>query len=75
MSGAQIAHYLKQVGGGSEMAGIGVVYRAGWLVGVGQTLVVGTAVYGAYRLGKWGYGKLMDYIQGNGYIVASGEVV
>lgn len=38
MSGAQMAHFLKQVGGGSELAGIGVVYRAGWLVGVGQTL-------------------------------------
>ena len=75
MSGAQMAHFLKQVGGGSELAGIGVVYRAGWLVGVGQTLVVGTAVYAVYRLGKWGYSKLMDYVQDNGYIIASGDVV
>ena len=41
MSGAQIAHFLKQVGKGSELAGIGVVYRAGWLVGVGQSLIAG----------------------------------
>ena len=39
MSGAQMAHFLKQVGKGSELAGIGAVYRAGWLVGAGQTLL------------------------------------
>lgn len=29
MSGAQMAHFLKQVGKGSELAGIGAVFRAG----------------------------------------------
>ena len=35
MSGAQMAHLLKQVGNGSELAGIGAVFHAGWIVGVG----------------------------------------
>ena len=41
MSGAQIAHFLKLVGKGSELAGIKTVFQAGWIVGVGQTLLVG----------------------------------
>ena len=40
MSGAQMAHFLKQVVKGSELAGIGAVFRVGWIVGVGQTLLV-----------------------------------
>ena len=75
MSGAQMAHFLKQVGKGSELAGIGVVYRTGWLVGAGQTLLAGIAVWGTYRLGRWGYTKLMGYLQENGYIAVPGEVV
>lgn len=75
MSGAQMAHFLKQVGKGSELAGIGPVYRAGWLVGAGQTLLAGIAVYGAYRLGRWGYTKLMEHLEENGYIAVPGEVV
>ncbi len=75
MSGAQIAHFLKQVGKGSELAGIGVVYHVGWHVGVGQTLIAGIAVYGTYRLGKWGYGRIMNYLLENGYISVAGEVV
>lgn len=75
MSGAQMAHFLKQVGKGSELVGIGAVYRAGWLVGAGQTLLAGIAVWGTYRLGRWGCRKLMDYLQENGYIAVPGEVV
>lgn len=75
MSGAQMAHFLKQVGKGSKLAGIGAVFRAGWIVGVGQTLLVGAAVYGAYRLGRWGYEKIQEYYQEGGFIVASGDVV
>ena len=75
MSGAQMAHFLKQVGKGSELAGIGAVYRAGWLVGAGQTLLAGIAVWGTYRLGRWGYTKLMGYLQENGYIAVPSEVV
>ncbi len=75
MSGAQIAHFLKQVGKGSELAGIGVVYRTGWRVGAGQTLTAMIAAYGMYRLGKWGYEKLIDYLQERGHIEAAGEVV
>ncbi len=75
MSGAQMAHFLKQVGKGSELAGIGAVYRAGWLVGAGQTLLAGIAVWGTYRLGRWGYTKLMGYLQENGYIAIPDGVV
>ena len=75
MSGAQIAHFLKQVGKGNELAGIGAVYRTGWLVGAGQALTTSIAAYVMFRLGKWGYGKLMDYLQEWGYIEAAGEVV
>ena len=75
MSGAQIAHFLKLVGKGSELAGIKTVFQAGWIVGVGQTLLVGATAYGAYRLGKWGYEKIREYIRKNEYITACGEVV
>ena len=75
MSGAQIAHHLKVIGNGREAAGLIAVYHAGWLVGVGQTLVVISAGYGAYRLGKWGYKKLTEYIQENETIPAAGEMI
>lgn len=75
MSGAQIAHFLKQVGKGSELAGVETVFRTGWIVGVGQTLLAGVAAYGAYRLGKWGYEKVREYIEKSDYITACGEVV
>lgn len=45
MSGPQIAHFLKQVGEGSEWAGIGAVYHAGWFVGACQALTAMIAVY------------------------------
>ena len=54
MSASQIAHFLKAVGKGSEAAGVVAVYRAGWLVGVGQTLAVVGAGVCVYKLGKWG---------------------
>lgn len=75
MNGAQIAHYLKVIGKGREAAGVVAVYRAGILVGAGQIVAGGVAVYAAYRIGRWGYRKLMDYLQQNGYIEAVGEVV
>lgn len=75
MSGAQMAHFLKQVGKGSELAEIGAVFRAGWIVGVGQTLLVGADAYGAYRLGKWGYEKIQEFTQANSYITVGGDVV
>ena len=75
MSGAQIAHFLKQVGKGSELAGVETVFRTGWIVGVGQTLLAGVAAYGAYRLGEWGYEKVREYIGKSDYITACGEVV
>ena len=74
MSGSQIAHFLKDVGKGSELAGIGAVYKAGWLVGAGQALTAVGAAYCMYRIGKWGYGRLMEYLSEHGYITA-GEVV
>lgn len=66
---------MKQVGNGSELEGIVTVYRTGWLVGAGQLLTVVIAAHGVFRLGKWGYEKLVDYLQVRGYIVAAGEVV
>ncbi len=75
MNGAQIAHFLKQMGKGSELAGIGAIYRTGCLVGAGQTLIAMLAAYGMYRIGKWGYEKLIDYLQERGHIEAAGEVV
>lgn len=75
MSGAQMAHFLNQVGKGSELAGIGAVFRAGWIVGVGQTLLVGADAYRDYRLGKWGYEKIQEFTQANSYITVGGDVV
>lgn len=74
MSGAQISHFLKQVGKGSELAGIGKVYCAGWLAGVGQTLTVVGAGYGVYRLGRWGYIKLMEYMKERDVTVVRDDV-
>jgi len=75
MSGSQIAHFLKDVGKGSELAGVGVVYRTDQLVGAGQALIAVGAGYCVYQIGKWGYGKLMEYLEEYGYITAAGEVV
>ena len=75
MNGAQIAHYLKVAGKGREAAGLEAIYRTGMHVGAQQILAGGVAVYAAYRIGKWGYEKLMDYLQQNRYIEAAGEVV
>ena len=74
MSGAQMAHLLKQVGNGSELDGIGAVFRAGWIVGVGQTLLIGATAYGVYRIGRWGYEKVRESLQEKDYIAACGEV-
>lgn len=63
------------MGNGSELEGIVTVYRTGWLVGAGQLLTVVIAAQWCFRLGKWGYEKLVDYLQERGYIVAAGEVV
>ena len=54
MSGAQMAHLLKQMGQGSEPAGVIAVYHAGWTAGAGQALPGGTAAYGIRRLGESG---------------------
>lgn len=70
-----ITQNTKQVGNGSELEGIVTVYRTGWLVGAGQLVTVVIAAHGVFRLGKWGYEKLVDYLQVRGYIVAAGEVV
>ena len=75
MSGSEIAHFLKAVGKGSELAGIGAVYRTGWTVGAGQTLIVVGAGCCVYQIGKWGCGKLMEYLKERGYITAAGEGV
>ncbi|MBQ9008348.1 MAG: hypothetical protein IJ088_03335 [Clostridia bacterium] len=75
MNGAQIAHYLKIVGKGKEVAGITAIYRTGMLVGAGQAIVGIAAAYVVYCIGKWGYGKLMTYLQQNGYIGAAGDAV
>ena len=75
MSASQIAHFLKAVGKGSEAAGVVAVYRAGWLVGAGQTLAVIGAGVCVYKLGKWGYEKLTEHLRDDGYIAAAGEVV
>ena len=76
MSAAQMAHLLKSIGKGSEYAGIWRIYRTGVLVGAGQAFILVVTGYTAYRLGKWGYQKLLGYLRDNdGYIDASGEVV
>lgn len=64
MSDVQMAHLLKQVVNSNELAGIDAVFRAGWVVGVYQTLLAGVVVYGVCRLGRWGYEKVRDCLQG-----------
>ncbi len=63
MNAAQMAHFLKELGKGDEQLGIINVYQTGRLVGVGQTLAGIAAVYAVYRIGKWGYEKLAEYLQ------------
>ena len=75
MNGAQMAHWLKALGRGSEWAGIHAVYRSGWLVGAGQTAVVLIGGYAVCRIGKWGYERFAEYLLEHGYIDATGEVV
>lgn len=75
MSGSQMAHWLKTVGKGSELAGIRAVYSTGWLVGTGQTAAVLIGGYAVYRIGKWGYERLQDYLYEHGYLAVPGEVV
>ena len=74
MNASQIAHYLKEAGKGSETAGVEAVFRAGWLAGAGQTLILIGAGYGVYRIGRWGYEKLTEYLQQNRYIETAGAV-
>lgn len=63
MNGAQIAHFLKIVGRGSEVNGIVMVFKSGITVGVGSTVLIGAAGYGVYRLARWGITKCCDYQQ------------
>ena len=63
MNAAQIAHFLKDIGRGSEMAGIVTVYKSGIVVGVGSTILIGAAGYGIIRLTRWGIGKCHEYQQ------------
>ncbi len=74
MNAAQIAHFLKNVGKGSEWLGITNVYRAGWFVGAGQAVTVIGGDYIVYRIGKWGYKKLEECLREKSYL-AEGQVV
>ena len=73
MNAAQMAHFLKDLGKGNEMLGIANLYRAGRFVGAGQALVCVGGGYIIYRIGKWGYEKLADYLKAKQYL-AEGEV-
>lgn len=75
MSAAQMARLLKNLGRGSEYAGILKLFRTGVLVGAGYAAIAVAAGYVGYRLGKWGLDKLSDYLQYRGYIAVTGEVV
>lgn len=70
MNCAQIAHFLKTVGMGCELAGIRIIYHRGQLIGGCQAVAAIGAAYGIYRLGKWGYVKLAAYLQAHGYTLA-----
>lgn len=61
MNGAQIAHFLKQVGHGSEMAGVVTVFESGIAVGTGSIVLIGAAGYGVYRLAQWGIKKCREF--------------
>ena len=74
MSGSQIAHNLKLLGNGSEAAGVVAVYRAGKFVGAAQALTAAAAAYCVYRLGRWGWDKLTEYLQARGYAAADEAV-
>ena len=75
MNASQLAHLLKDLGGGSMHSGILEVYRSGKIVGAGYTLILIGAGYGTYLLGKWGYEKMMSYLQEQESIAVAGEVV
>lgn len=68
MNAAQIAHFLKDLGKGSEVLGIANLYRAGRIVGAVQALVRVGGGYIIYRIGKWGYEKLVDYMKDRQYL-------
>ncbi|MBQ7518749.1 MAG: hypothetical protein IJU12_00370 [Clostridia bacterium] len=74
MSGAEIAHYLKNIGHGNEWGGVLTTYRNGFLVGVGSTLIIIGAGVGVYKLAKWGYGKSKAYLAETSPITVAGEV-
>lgn len=75
MNASQLAHLLKDLGRGSMQAGILGVYRSGMITGAGYTLILIGAGYGTYLLGKWGYEKMMDYLQEQEVIAVSGVMV
>lgn len=75
MSGAQIAHWLKVVGKGSELTGIRAVYRAGWLAGAGQATAVLIGGCAVFCIGKWGYEKLQEHLHEQECLAVPGEVV
>ena len=53
VSASQIAHKLKVYGNGSEYDGVVNVFKTGVSVGVGITLLTGTALYLSKRFVDW----------------------
>lgn len=53
VSASQIAHKLKVYGNGSEYDGVVNVFKTGVGVGVGITLLTGTALYLSKRFVDW----------------------
>lgn len=73
MSASEMAHMLKQLGGGSEEEGIRYIFRTGGVTGAGLTLLAGVALYGGYKLYRWGRMKVEAYLQEHEYIAAVEE--
>ena len=62
MSGAQMAHFLKQVGNGSELEGIVTVYRTGmacWRRSAGDRCNRGPWCFSAWKMGLRKAGRLL----------------
>lgn len=74
MSGARIAHYLKNIGHGSEWGGVLTIFRNGFLVGAGSTLVLIGAGISVYKLAKWSYEKSKATLAETSPITVAGEV-
>jgi len=69
MNGAEIAHKLKVYGNGSEWNGVINVFNTGIGVGVGATLLTGTAFYLTHRLVKWGREKCKNISSNSAHLV------